>query len=106
MKKCEWCGNEFDLEEAEDIFDAEIFTLSYDNFKKCLCGNCAVQAIEDKVDRVYFETCEKCGKKFDLFENETEFAEQFDWSNGIELRDCWGKMILCAECALEEIDQN
>ncbi len=103
MKKCEWCGNEFDVEEAEDIFEDETFMLSYQSVKKCLCGNCAVEAIKDAVDGVYFETCEKCGKEFDLFEDEMEFANQFDWFNGMVLRDYWKEQILCADCALEEV---
>ena len=33
MKKCEWCGNEFDVEEAEDIFEDELLWLSYTGFQ-------------------------------------------------------------------------
>ena len=106
MEICEWCGRSFDLEEAEDFFDIETFALNYNNLKKKLCGNCAVQAIEDKVDGVYFETCEKCGKEFDLFVDEIEFANNFEWFSGTELRDYWKNHILCAECALEEAEKE
>ena len=106
MKKCELCHKPFDPEEAEYYFESETFQLSYNNIEKCLCGECAVQALEDKVDGVYFETCEKCGKKFDLIDEESIFDNHFPWYNGTELRDHWDEHILCAECAINEIESE
>ncbi len=104
MAKCEWCGEAFDRDEAEDFFETKTRLLSYANVKKCLCGNCAVQAIEDQADGVYFETCERCGKTFDLIKDESEFSSHFPWYNGTELRDHWDNQILCAECAIDAVD--
>mgnify|MGYP002626828949 CR=1 FL=1 len=106
MAKCEWCGKSFDTDEAEDYFESETWLLSYGNVKKCLCGECAVQAIEDQVDGVYFETCEKCGKTLDLIEDEGTFDNHFPWYNGTRLRDHWDSQILCAECAIDEIESD
>lgn len=104
MAKCKWCGKRFDPDDAEDIFVRSVSGLAYSNFKVALCGDCAVQAIEDKADGIYFETCEECGKTFDLFEEESEFNDHFPWYNGTELRDHWDPKILCAECAINTID--
>lgn len=103
MAKCEWCDTVFDLDDAESIFTSETFCLSYANIKKCLCGNCAVQAIEDEVDGVYFETCEECGKEFDLITESNEFDSNFSEANGTSLRDYWDDKILCSDCALKNI---
>lgn len=111
MRKCESCGKRFDPEDAEDYFIEETFLLSYDNLKKCLCGECAVKALEDKEDGIYYETCECCGKVFDLVFDEEEFASHFSWCNGTSLRDYWDDKIRCADCALmaaesDDSDEN
>ena len=103
MSKCEWCGEFFDPEDAEEYFTTETWLLSYSNVKKCLCGKCSVEAIENQVDGVYFETCERCGKTFDLIEDESAFNNHFSWFNGTSLRDHWDNQILCVECALDTI---
>lgn len=102
MAVCEWCGKEFDNDFDRDTFEIET-TLCYDNLRKCLCGDCAIQAIEDEVDGVYYETCERCGKTFDLIEDMGEFDRHFPWYNGTRLRDYWKSEILCAECVLDDI---
>ena len=100
MAVCEWCGVEFDSCEAADTFEMETM-LSYNNLRKCLCGDCAIEAIEDLVDGVYYETCEKCGKTFDLITESAEFDSHFSEANGVGLRDLWDYHILCCDCALD-----
>ena len=97
MKICEWCGKEFDASEAENEFDIEVGMLSYQNIRKCLCGSCAVEAINDQVDGVYFEHCENCGKRFDYIMDSCEFER----TTGMDLTDFWGTQILCCDCALD-----
>lgn len=106
MKKCEWCDNLFDPDEAEYYFENETYNLSYSNVEKCLCGECAVKAIDDKVDGVYFETCENCGRKFDMIEDEWKFENHFSWDSGADLRDNWDEQILCADCAIEKVEME
>lgn len=101
MPICEWCGKEFDSDDAEYEFDAEIGLLSYENIKPHLCGGCAVQAIQDEVDGVYFETCEQCGKHFDFIADNGRFTRYFP---DIDLLDCWEHQILCCDCAMEEAE--
>lgn len=107
MAICECCGKEFNTEDAKDYFEEE-FLLSYDNLRKCLCGECAVQAINDMEEDVYFETCEDCGKTFDLIKEESEFDSHFSSYNGIGLRDVWMQYgpVLCSECAIDRLDSE
>lgn len=107
MAQCEFCGKDFDPDEAAEFFMEETWRLSYDNVRKCLCGSCAVKAVnDDKIDGVYFETCENCGREFDLIEEESRFANHFPWFNGTSLCDHWGDQILCADCAIEVVDSD
>ena len=112
MPKCEWCGKSFDLSEAEEEFVMEMGTLNYRNIQKCLCGACAIEAIEQEADGVYYETCEKCGKDFDLFIDMGVYSNHFSWDNGTNLYDQWrsSNQILCADCAIEayesEVDEE
>lgn len=103
MAKCEWCGKTFDVDEARDDFECET-GLSYDNLALCLCGDCAIDAIDDEADGVYFETCEECGNRFDLFEEQSKFENgPNDYGS---LRDYWDEKILCADCAIEEAENR
>ena len=110
MPKCEWCGKIFDLNDAEDDFDMEMGILSYRHIQKCLCGACAIAAIEEEVDGVYFETCERCGKTFDLILDKSAYSNHFSWDNGTNLYAQWDEQILCADCAIEayeaEVDEE
>ena len=104
MPKCECCGKRFDVEDAEDIFLEEYRVLSYQNFIKPLCGECAIEIIQDEVEGFYYETCEKCGKRFDYIE---ECGNYYHYSNGdTDLTDCWDDQILCAECAINYMDDQ
>ncbi len=107
MPVCEWCGRNFDRAEAAEIFECERSPFMYSNIHKCLCGDCAISAIENMVEDVYFETCEKCGKEFDCITNAGRFSDNFS-PESAGLFDCWtlGKgQILCCDCALENIDE-
>ncbi len=107
MAKCEFCGSYFDPDEAESEFTSETYLLDYSNVRKCLCAQCAIQAInEDKIEGVYFETCEECGQTFDLIVEESRFANHFPRYNGTTLRDHWDDKILCADCAISEVEDE
>ena len=104
MLNCEWCKKEFDQLEAEQEFEEEFSLYCYRNIQRCLCGTCAIQAIEDKVDGIYFETCEKCGKIFDLIEDEAEFEERCE---GTSLTDWWiNNGVICCDCAIQVIEDE
>ena len=104
MAVCEWCGKEFDVDFDGDTFEMET-NLCYQNLRKCLCGDCAIQAIDDEVDGIYYETCERCGKTFDLIEDMGRFDSNFPWYNGTRLRDHWRSEILCADCAIDDVEK-
>ena len=106
MRTCKWCGKKFDVEEAEMDFNAEFSHLSYDNFKKCLCGDCAIRAIEDEEYGVYFEQCEECGRTFDYIKDDDTFKSNFDEDSGKSLTDYWGDKILCCDCALKIVEDD
>lgn len=104
MLICEWCNKEIDMDFDCAEFESET-NLCYQNLRKCLCGECATQAIEDEVDGVYFEVCERCNKTFDYIEEMGKFDSYFQWSNGTVLRDHWDQEILCADCAIDDVEK-
>lgn len=108
MAVCARCGKEYDPSDAELEFYDEIFGLNYDNFSVCLCGACAIEAIRDGEDGVYYETCEQCGNKFDLAVAKMQYNDRHPWFNGTDLPDIWrsADSILCADCALEWEEDN
>lgn len=102
MAKCEWCDIEFDPEEADYEFSERYHYLNYNNFKPCLCGNCAIQAIDDEVRGVYYETCESCKDEFDLFEHE-KMIDKYYSEDSLDLTEMWDSLdgsVLCADCAI------
>lgn len=106
MKKCEYCGKYFDKSEAKDEFECNIIDLDYENFNICLCGECAIEAIENEVDGIYYDICHKCGKQFDIMNDTDNFRSYFEYENGIELRDTWDSYPLCCDCAIETISNR
>ena len=93
--KCEYCGKEFDKDVEEDIFSSEMAWYQYENIRKCLCAECAINAIEDLDDGVYYEQCERCGRTFDFITENEEFKRITD--GDVELTQVGP--ILCCNCA-------
>ncbi len=106
MAKCEWCGKKFDPEVAEDEFEFETYFYRYENIRPCLCGECAIKAIENKDSEVYYETCDSCGKEFDVFEDELRFNNHFPNDCMDDYRDIWDKLTYCADCAIEKAEND
>ena len=101
MSTCEWCGKDYIPEDEEAEFVEEYPWLSFSGFRKNLCASCAIQAIEEEIDGVYFEQCEKCGREFDLFDAKARFMNLCDGDDGAELTDYWKEGPLCADCACD-----
>lgn len=96
MRKCAYCGDPYDYETELDDFYADSYLLSLEKFRKNLCASCALKAIEDdREEGLYFETCENCGREFDLIVEEDLYDEG--------LRAIWDRYnkIVCARCARE-----
>lgn len=92
---------EFDPKEIWlDLFCPEDL---YEKMPITLCPNCANEAFDDGEDGLFFETCGKCGKQFDYFEDRGHF-NTYNTDSGISLSDCWVSDILCSECALDIVD--
>lgn len=94
MKTCERCGKMYDyFEELDDLY-ADGFLISLENIRGNLCAACALKAIDDdREEGIYFETCESCGRVFDLIIEEDLYDEG--------LRAIWDRhdKIVCARCA-------
>lgn len=104
---CNRCAKKFKKEDAEDIFTSEYPSKAYGNFKQILCGKCAIKAIEDEEEGVYFEICEKCQKEYDPVSAESEFEEMFaslDYGR-YEYVLNYTNLFLCADCAMEYYDE-
>lgn len=93
-KICDYCGKEFDEQDARDIFEAEI-PKNYDYLTKSLCAECAIEAIDDMDDGIYYEVCDNCGSRFDPFAAERELQRQTG-DYGAEIDN------LCLDCSLDE----
>ena len=97
MKKCDICGELFDVEEAET---AAIHLLkNYDYFSKCLCADCVEKIVDDEEEYEYFEECEVCGTRYDYYATRHEFDAQSD----LDIDD-FG--YLCLECALKKAQEE
>lgn len=99
MNICEICGCEYDEELAEFDFRNGInihhpLPVSYHQFGRCLCGECAVNEYEDGN---YFETCESCGKKYFPEDEEDNFQQQV--SRRVTGANMYENGIYCADCA-------
>lgn len=95
---CEICGKGFDEERAREDFEMETLK-NYDYLTKCICAECAIEAISDMVDGIYYEVCENCGCKFDPFVDERELQQQTgDDGATIDMFDKY----LCLNCSLDE----
>lgn len=102
MPICEFCGKEFDEEFASTEFLIET-QLWYENLTKCLCDECAIKAVDDEpIEDVYFDECERCGKRFDMVKEDLEFistASRTHSDVGTIRYEC--DEMLCSECALD-----
>lgn len=100
MRICENCGCEFYQADAErQLF--ECYELKLDNFEKTLCHDCAVEEWGNK--GVYYDTCEICGKRFDVFKGMFSFE-------GFILDLCYtdypANVIMCAGCFMVKYHDN
>ena len=81
-------------------------TKLYDNLRIRLCADCAIQAIEDEADGVYYDECVFCGKTFDYGEECSNLTTMLG-NTDISLEDCWGMFdICCADCAVEKLNEE
>lgn len=99
MATCKHCGKEFDEPFERDTFSIEFPRLSYESFTVELCADCAREVIEDEIDGIYIETCERCGKRFDYI---LETSSCLDRCGG-SLSSFWDNDILCLDCVEETI---
>lgn len=100
---CDYCGKEFDEQDAREVFEIETMK-NYNYLTKSLCAECAIEAIDDMVDGIYYEECENCHSRFDPFADEIELQQQTG-DSGAEI-DMFGRY-LCLNCSLAEyMDMN
>ncbi len=96
-KICDYCGKEFEEQDARNDFEMETLK-NYDYLTKNLCAECAIEAINDMDVGIYYEECENCGSRFDPFATELELRRQTG-DYGAEI-DMFGN--LCLDCLLDE----
>ncbi len=99
---CERCGKEFNIDEATEEFEDETLKI-YDNLLHKLCGKCAIDAINAGEDGIYYEICERCGKKYDPITVDGAFELRYSDENGTyatisDMTD----LLLCLDCAIDE----
>ncbi len=108
MSRCDFCGEDFTIITAQFDFELEFSSdnLVYSNFSKCLCRNCAIEAILKNEQGLYFDNCELCGKRFDVLLDFTSFSKIPLLPEGIELKDFWESSIVCCNCAREMMEND
>ena len=103
--KCERCKQEFNIEEARNDFESETLKC-YDYLTLKLCANCAIDSINSLEDGMYFEICERCGKKYDPIVDESKFKSMHtnDYGTYASISDLTNEL-LCLDCALDEYNK-
>lgn len=105
--KCERCGKTFEVDVEREEFENEMTSYCYDYIAKELCAKCSIEAIEDLEGGVYFEICEKCGKKYDLIEDNAKFEHMHsdgEYGSYASIGDLTNKL-LCIDCAIDEYNK-
>lgn len=110
LSTCEWCGKKFAKINAAVSFaycdPNHSRPHDYEKLTKVLCGDCAASVIFDKVDGVYFQTCDFCGKKFDVYADDLDFYNHFSYLDGEDLLNHWDDGVCCSSCALNRIEKK
>lgn len=103
--KCKRCGKEFDIEETRVEFESETLK-NYDYLTIKICATCAIDAIRMQEDGIYFEYCERCGKKYDPIEDESRFEELHtnEYGTYASIGDMTNEL-LCLDCAIDEYNK-
>lgn len=94
MKKCSRCGSEYDKNDVNFLF-ADVNRVPVD-----MCEECLERAYDDGEEGLFFDTCEECGKDFDVISEKSIYDSNVPWEDGVGFEG-WGR-VLCAACALEE----
>ena len=104
MAKCSRCNKGFNVDDARDYFNRETI-MNYDKIRPCFCADCAIEAIENEEEDVYFEECPRCGKQFDYAVESAKF-EEYANGGGDSLSGCWISYgPVCADCAIDIIEE-
>lgn len=106
-KRCAYCGGRYEPEWEQEDFEGDIdygYHYSYSNFKIDLCCTCAKEAINDKVDGIYFEECYGCGCEFDPFTEGPVFEKYREGQGYFEddLSSYWEGNPLCMVCVCKK----
>lgn len=95
MAICSRCGCEYD-EDDINMIHADVSRIPVD-----MCQDCLDDAYDDGEYGLFYDTCERCGKSFDVMEEKDDYDSSISGgANGIEF-DSFDQ-ILCADCALVE----
>lgn len=105
MAECKVCGNTINFDEIKDY--CIDYNFNYDEVSKDLCIDCFENARNMHENGVIFDICDKCGKRFDVCEDEVNLENEAERQFGLcdmDLIDIWNNdgRILCVKCALED----
>ena len=102
MATCDCCGKRFNVAKAEDDFEGAYGMFLSDSMlfdNKCLCYECATEAMES---HDYYENCEKCGRRFHVCDDDEQFENECgDYGLVNTPRSYMSNLIICADCALQ-----
>lgn len=98
MAKCSRCGCDYD---KDDVFltHADVSRIPVD-----MCQDCLDDAYSSGETGLFYDTCERCSKSFDVFEEKSEYDSWL--SDGAYKRSFDDfEEILCSDCAIAEMER-
>lgn len=95
MAICTRCGEEYKKDEVS-LLHADVSRVPVD-----ICEQCLEDAYYSGEEGLFYDTCEECGKDFDVMDEKTRYMEFIRGDEGVTFEDF--DKILCADCAIEEL---
>ena len=98
MAKCSRCGCKFDKEDLDLFGGCDLNMIPEE-----MCLKCLEKAYEEGESGLFFDTCEECGKVFEVFEEESFYNSIIEGDDGVGFGNY--ERILCGECTLVEREE-
>lgn len=97
MAKCIRCGCEYDKEDVV-LLHADVSRVPVD-----MCQDCLDETYDMGETGLFYDTCERCGKSYDVFEEKDTYDNQWIGAGKRAFDDF--DEVLCSDCAIQEMER-